>query len=198
MATQETFAAFLQWLGQNRAAGERKYEEVRQKLILLFRCRGCPFPEELADRTIDRTAQAVLKQGFVYEGDPVAYFRGVAHNVYLEWLREERRFPKEPFLEDHIDHRDAKSPGNDAERMSTCLEHCLKQLPHGKGNLLLRYYRNDKRAKIDERQSLAEEEGIGLNALRIQVFRLRNLVRSCVEPCMAKDEMKGSNRSSLK
>jgi hypothetical protein len=55
--------------------------------------------------------------------------------------------------------------------------------------LLIRYYRNDKRVKIDGRQLLAEELGIGLNALRIQVFRLRNAMRRCVEKCTAKGEI---------
>jgi hypothetical protein len=55
--------------------------------------------------------------------------------------------------------------------------------------LLIRYYRSDKRAKIDGRQLLAEELGLGLNALRIQVFRLRNAMRRCVEKCAAKGEI---------
>src|SRR5690348_618571 len=98
MESPAALDAFLAWLGQNEATGARKYEEVRQKLIVLFRCRGCSAAEDLADETIDRTARAVAKPGFSCPGDPILFFRGVARNVYLEWLRRERRNPQEPMV----------------------------------------------------------------------------------------------------
>ena len=87
MESPEVMQAFLQWLGPDQSSGARRYEEIRRNLILLFRWRGCYIAEELADETIDRTARAVLKPGFQYQGDQVLYFRGVARNVFLEWLR---------------------------------------------------------------------------------------------------------------
>ena len=99
MESLEVMQSFLLWLGEDQASGALKYEEIRQKLIRLFRYRGCHIPEELADETIDRTARAVLKPDFRYQGEPIAYFRGVARNVYFEWLRNERRLPSEPISE---------------------------------------------------------------------------------------------------
>lgn len=196
MENAATLEAFLAWLGQNRASGAREYEDVRRKLIILFRYRGCPNPEEMADETIDRTSRAVTRPGFQLEGAPVSFIRGVARNVYLEWLRNERRHPTEPLPEEHSSLQ-APSPADEEEELvSACLESCLTRLPPPKRDLLLQYYRHDGAAKIDARQKLAEQQGLGLNALRIQVFRLRNLVRDCVEECRKRNEIEGLARPS--
>ena len=189
MESPEAMRALLLWLGENETSGARKYEEIRRKLILLFRYRGCHIPEELADDTIDRTAHAILNPGFHYQGDPTAYFRGVARNVYREWLRKQRRMPTEPISDANLQLPAPADSSEEDDLVQGCLERCLKALPPEKKTLLIRYYRSDKRAKIDGRQLLAEEFGIGLNALRIQVFRLRNAARTCVEKCTARGEI---------
>jgi DNA-directed RNA polymerase specialized sigma24 family protein len=189
MESPEFMQRFLLWLGEDQASGAQKYEEIRRKLILLFRYRGCHIPEELADETIDRTAHAVLKPDFRYEGEPIAYFRGVARNVYLEWLRKERRIPSEPISETNYELPASGGGSATEELIHDCLERCLNALPPAKKSLLIRYYGSEKRGKIDGRQLLAEESGIGLNALRIQVFRLRSSLRSCVEKCKVKVEI---------
>jgi DNA-directed RNA polymerase specialized sigma24 family protein len=189
MESPEVMQAFLRWLGEDEASGARKYEEIRRKLILLFRYRGCRIPEDLADDTIDRTAHAVVNPDFHYQGDRTAYFRGVARNVYLEWLRKERRLPTEPISEIKIDLPAPRGRSASDDLLQDCLERCMNALPSQKKMMLIRYYQSDKKAKIDDRQLLAEELGIGLNALRIQVFRLRNALRRCVEKCTSKDEI---------
>ena len=190
MESPEVMEDFLLWLGEDHASGERMYEEIRRKLILLFRYRGCHVPEDLADETIDRTARAVEKPGFQFHGEPAAYMRGVARNVYREWLRKERRLHTEPIPEGNFELAAQASPGNEKdELLQSCLERCLSALPSAKRSLLLRYYQCDKREKIDGRQLIAKELGIGLSGLRVQVFRLRNLLRQCVEKCTAKGEM---------
>jgi len=189
MESTEVMQTLLLWLGEDEAAGAQKYEEIRQRLILLFRYRGCHTPEELADETIDRTARIVVKPDFSYQGEPIAYFRGVARNVYLEWLRKQRRLPTEPLSETNFEVPDSGTESGMGEDMHGCLERCLNALPNAKRSLLIRYYGSEKRDKIDGRQSLAAELGIGLNALRIQAFRLRSILRSCVEKCKVKVEI---------
>jgi DNA-directed RNA polymerase specialized sigma24 family protein len=173
----------LLWLGSDRDAGARRYVEVRQKLATLFECRGCQSPEDLADETLDRTARAILKPGFSFEGDIMAYLLGVARNVYLESLRKKRTISQEaiPGFAD----RTVQTQSDDSRKevLLSCLDRCLGRLPTDKRSLLLRYYQGEKTAKIDGRLRLAEQEGLELNALRIQIFRLRNLVRECVESC---------------
>jgi DNA-directed RNA polymerase specialized sigma24 family protein len=195
METPEALQALLLWLGDNDASGASRYEEVRRKLVLLFRCRGCFLAEELADETIDRTARALLRPDFTFDGQPIAYMRGVARNVYLEWLRKQRRTSLESISESYLELPAAAQRTDDQESLYACLDRCLNALPGDKRTLLIRYYRNEKRPKIDDRQLLAEEIGIGLNALRIQVFRLRNTVRECVEKCHSRSEMELPNSS---
>jgi DNA-directed RNA polymerase specialized sigma24 family protein len=182
--------SFLLWLGEDESSGARTYEEIRRKLILLFRWRGCYIPEELADETIDRVERAVLKPDFHYdEGDKALYFRGFARNVFREWLRKERRLPTDPITETHIELPAPSTNPEPDDLRRAYLEHCLNKLPSESKSLVLRYYRGDKREKIDGRQLQAKELGIELNALRIQAYRLRNELRRCVEDCEAKGEI---------
>jgi DNA-directed RNA polymerase specialized sigma24 family protein len=195
MESSEALHTFLLWLGGDDASGARMYEDVRQKLVLLFRCRGCFPAEELADETIDRTARALLKPGFICDGQPIAYMRGVARNIYLEWLRKQRGAPVESISEPYLELPAPVQSTEGREVIYACLDRCLNALPQEKRSLLIRYYRNEKKSKIDDRQLMAEEVGVGLNALRIQVFRLRNTVRKCMERCQCKKEMESSNSS---
>jgi DNA-directed RNA polymerase specialized sigma24 family protein len=182
--------SFLLWLGEDELSGARRYEEIRRKLILLFRWRGCYIPEELADETIERASRAVLKPDFHFEGeDKVFYFKGIARNVFQEWLRKERRLPADPITETHIElPAPSANPEPDNPRQA-CLEHCLNEHPSAKRSHVLRYYRSDRREKIDGRELLAKDLGIGLNALRIQMCRLRSELRECIENCEAKGEI---------
>jgi hypothetical protein len=50
--------------------------------------------------------------------------------------------------------------------------------------LLLDYYREEKRAKIEYRRQLAEQMGIAVNALRIRAYRIRASLQKCVEDCL--------------
>jgi RNA polymerase sigma factor (sigma-70 family) len=189
METKEDLNRLLLWLGEDTVVGARKYEEIRNKLVVLFRMRGCSASEELTDETIDRTARALLKPEFSFEGSPIAYFRGVARNVYLEWLRRERRLILES-IEDA--NEPAAQPGTDGvqlEKRFACLDRCLERLPEERRELLLNYYQGEKRSKIHQRQQLAATGGAGMNALRLQVFRMRRIVRTCVETCIRNHEM---------
>lgn len=189
METKEDLNRLLLWLGEDTVIGARKYEEIRGKLVVLFRMKGCSAPEELTDETIDRTARALLKPEFSFEGSPIAYFRGVARNVYLEWLRKERRLVQESLEDGNEPAVHPHGDGMQVEKQFACLERCLERLPEERKELLLGYYHGEKRSKIHQRQQLAAAEGAGMNALRLQVFRLRRIVRHCVETCIRNHEM---------
>ena len=64
------------------------------------------------------------------------------------------------------------------------LEECMGQLRPEERKLILDYYQEEKQAKIDHRKKLAEGLGIGLNTLRIRVYRLRARLQECVEQLM--------------
>lgn len=188
MEDPATLDALLVWLGQGQYDGAIRYEEIRRRLIFLFSCRGCHTPEDLADETIDRTALAIVRPDFQYHGDPAAFFHGVAQNVLHEWVRKQKRMTQNAIVDDVADPRSWH--GQLAREIrSSCLDNCLMKLSPEKRQLLLRYYQNDKAAKIRDRRDLAGETGMGTNALRIQLFRLRKQLRQCVSRCIKQHEM---------
>ena len=162
-----------------------EYEKLRGRLIRIFARRGCQFPQDLADETVSRVAEKLHEIAPTYEGDPARYFYGVARNVYLEYTRR----PKTVHLEEsrswtHDDDRDRFRK----EEAHACLEHCLEELPRDERSLICEYYRYDKSAKIDHRKKLAEGLGLGLNALRIKAYRIRQRLQLCVMSCSKSDE----------
>lgn len=180
MQTPADLDNLLLWLGKDTRTGAREYVEVHRKLTGLFALRGCEAPEALADATLDRAARAIQAPGFTFQGSPITYLRGVARNVYLESIRRSRPVSQDTLPE--IADRDSH-PFGEVEQLYQCLDHCLARLPSDRRALLLRYYAGEKSAKIDGRTRLAQEEGISQNNLRIQIFRLRKVVRRCVEVC---------------
>jgi DNA-directed RNA polymerase specialized sigma24 family protein len=172
--TQDTFDKFLTWLDSDRDQAGTKYEDIRRKLIKIFVCRGCPTGEDLADETINRVIRKMPELADGYNGDPVAYFYGVARNVHLEHVKKGR--PPLPLP--------APDPPEQKEREYECLERCMTALTPENRALMLGYYKEEKRAKIVHRKELADRLGIALNALRIRAFRIRTGLQGCVEKCL--------------
>jgi DNA-directed RNA polymerase specialized sigma24 family protein len=171
--TQEAFDSLLSWLDADREQAGRKYEQIRQRLIKIFTCRGRPDAEELADETINRVTLKVFEVSAGYVGDPALYFYGVAQKVFLEALRT-----RPPVV---VPQPIPKS--EEIEKEFECLEQCMEQLSSANRELVLEYYQNDKREKIDHRKNLAEKLGIAQNALRIRAYRIRAALQQCVKRC---------------
>jgi DNA-directed RNA polymerase specialized sigma24 family protein len=65
-----------------------------------------------------------------------------------------------------------------------CLDRCLEGLTVDSRQLIVDYYQEERRAKIELRQQLAEKLGIPLNALRIRAHRIRATLEKCVTKCV--------------
>jgi DNA-directed RNA polymerase specialized sigma24 family protein len=172
--TQQGFDELLDWLDDNRDEAGKKYELIRQRLIKMFTCRACGEPEDLADETINRVTTKIFEIVPNYQGDPALYFYGVARMVHHEYLRRQNR----------LIHPPPTDVTNEDERLYGCLDGCMETLPEKSRQLVLRYYQNEKKVKIDDRKTLADELGIAVNALRIRAHRIRTLLRKCVENCV--------------
>jgi len=182
--TPEAFEKLLLWLNPDREQAGRKYEDIRRKLIKILTCRGCTCPEELADETINRVTRKVPEVIDNYVGEPALYFYGVAHKMYLEHLRK-HRYPLPP---------PAAERPEDTERDYECLERCMERLTSKSRDLVLEYYQEEKKAKIDRRKELADRLGIAVNALRIRAHRIRASLQECVFECIKRrqaDEIDG-------
>lgn len=172
--TQEAFDKFLTWLDPNREQAGTKYETIRRKLIRIFACRGCANCEDLADETINRVIRKMQELADSYTGDPALYFYGVARNVHLEHVKKSP--PPLPIP--------APDSPQQKEQEYECLERCMDQLAAENRQLVLEYYQEEKRVKIDHRKELADRLGIAPNALRIRMHRIRSSLQVCVDTCL--------------
>jgi DNA-directed RNA polymerase specialized sigma24 family protein len=164
----------LRWLDPNSERAGRKYEVIRGRLIFIFRCRGCTFPDDLADKCFDRVARIISRPGFTYEGDPALFFYGVAKLMIKEHLRTHL-----------VARKDVEGDSPEVkENQSQCLEKCMSKLPVRNARLILDYYAQLEGSKTAHRKELADRLGMPLNALRIQTHRIRAVLRQCVLQCI--------------
>lgn len=180
--TEEAFNKFLSWLHSDREKAGKKYEDIRRHLIIILTCRGCTEAEDLADETINRVIRRAQQMSDTYVGEPKAYFITVAHHLFLEYLAKNQTHSELP-----TELPQPPEPDPEEEREYDCLETCIQELIPASRDMLLRYYQENKQAKIDHRKKLAKELGIDLNALRIRAYRARVILQQCIDECMTSD-----------
>lgn len=174
----DPYSLFLSLLSPDRDVAENKFRDIRRRLARMLDFRGCACSYELADDAILDFVCHLQNRDRPFEGDPIAYLNTVAYNLYLKYL-EEQLLP----LPDNISEQ-PQAEEEDKEQHHKCLDQCLDKLSEKDHNLILKYYRWDKQAKIDFRKELAEELGISVNALRIKVYHIRKALRACIEECL--------------
>ena len=65
-----------------------------------------------------------------------------------------------------------------------CLDNCLDALPYASRDLIMEYYVDEKRDRIDRRRDLAERLGLRRDALANRAQRLRDKLEQCVTRCL--------------
>ena len=114
---------------------------------------------------------------------------GVARNVLREHWRQRGTDPLEDAPERHGEagHQEGDHElALHAEHRAACLESCLQKLEPAARELILRYYREEKQAKIADRGAMARSLGIGAPALRLRLHRIRGRLEPCVKDCLAR------------
>ena len=180
--TQELFDPLLDWLDPDRERAGHKYETIRLKLIKIFTSRGSPDAEELADETINRVASKLSEIINNWEGDPALYFFKVAQYVFAEKRTKESR--REMLNPDRLVMPFVTEENEDNPEYE-CLLHCLEVLRISERTLVVNYYQQQGRAKIEQHEEMATTMGIAINALRIRACRIRRTLRECVQECVA-------------
>jgi len=178
------FEILLRHLGPDRETAGRQYEQLRLRLLTVFKYRHCANPEDLADETMDRVAKKLTELGDRFEGDdPSRFVFGVAWRVAKESFhrRREQQLPGAWDLADSTRHADEE---DEKDRDAGCLERCLGKLADADRTLVLKYFQEEKRAKINARSTLARELKISPNALRLRIHRLTLQLRDCVRNCL--------------
>ncbi|MEK6278945.1 MAG: hypothetical protein AABN95_01180 [Acidobacteriota bacterium] len=179
--TQTAFDNLLRRFASDRDEAAKQYENLRRKLVRFFEWRDLDAPEECADETIDRVARRLEEGKEIH--NIAAFSYGVARKLFMERLRlrettsveleNAREVPASTITEDP-----------EPDKRLDCFDRCLDNLPEDKRALMIDYYQDEKRAKIDLRSQLAERLDIPLNALRIRVHRIRISLEACVNHCL--------------
>ena len=188
--TPRAFERLLEWLDDGSDSCGKTYLEMRRRLIFYFDRRNRPFPDDLADDTLNRIAWTLEEDGAIAVTPPARYCYVVARFVLLEDTRRRehthislsRPDRPEPFgrvtMRLEVDEGLARR-----EQRLDCLDRCVETLPRDQHSLIVDYYRDERRAKIDRRRALAQRLGITMNALAVRACRIRDALEACVLGC---------------
>lgn len=181
--TNEEFDALLGWLSADRDEAGVLYEKIREGLIRYFRFRGCADPPLFADETINRVASKLPTPDPAQNFNTITYFYGFAAKVFFEYSRAAAQ---EVSLDSNNFYNEKTFQTTDAptDTGSDCLENCLAQLTPEESELVLRYYEKDKSEKSAARRVIAAKMNLKMPALHIRVFRIKNILRDCIEKCL--------------
>ena len=188
--TEEGLSKLLSLLDADTDRAGRKYEAIRLKLMGFFYGRGCAFPDELADATMDRVAKKIERGEQIEASEPYAYFRGVANKIFLEYLKRIRPVPIELVSAIQIPKEDPRRVEQEKDYLDEqayrklCMRQCYEGLKDEKRLLIEEFEQGQKTARINNRKKIAERLRINLNALRIRVFKIRKELRTCRDNCL--------------
>lgn len=191
MLTEVAFSRLLAWLDTDQERAAEKYLRIREKLCIFFEHRGCLFPEDLTDKTLDRVARKLASGEVIQVSEPASYCYGIAHNILKEYWREPFRssvsLDSNPSASDSYRAIANKSVAfiDDKEQEFNLrhLDFCLSKLSPEDRELILAYYEGDHRDRINNRQQLSSKLGIPPGTLRIRALRIREQLHECMNRC---------------
>lgn len=185
--TQLAFSRLLEWLDDGVDSQGETYLEMRRRLVMYFDRRNRLSADELADETLNRIGRT-LENTTITIRPPARYCYVVAKFVLLEDFRRERQhvaLDESRSEASAIGARLARVDDGMAltERRLECLDRCLDELKPEQRELVVDYYRDTRRQKIERRREIAKRLGISMNALGIRACRIRSQLETCVETC---------------
>jgi DNA-directed RNA polymerase specialized sigma24 family protein len=187
--SKEDFEALLNWFSADSEEAGNLYEEIRRGLARFFRYRGCADSLLLADETINRVTLKLNSLDLSKNNKKISIFYGFALNVYREYVRQTKQREVQLFNDIPLEAEKVTFIDGQTDNEHFCLDACLAKLSENDKNLILRYYSQEKAAKIELRKKLAVEQNIAINTLHIKVFRLKNHLRKCIEKCQKKKKL---------
>jgi RNA polymerase sigma-70 factor, ECF subfamily len=184
--SQSVFERLLEWLDDGTESHGERYLEMRRRLVSYFDRRNRAAADELADETLNRVARTLEQSGVIATRPPARYCYVIARFVLLEDLRRERRHvgldeTRVAFEGPRV--AEAAEDFNLREQRLDRLDRCLDKLKPEQRALIVDYYRDTGRHKIERRRELAQRLGITMNALAIRACRIRDALLACMDAC---------------
>src|ERR1044071_5351979 len=129
---QQAFEALLLRLEPDRPDSEKRYKQLRLRMVKFFAWKRCEDPDGLADETISRAVKNLSEGEVIRADNPYSYIYAIAKYVFMEYLREKRK--REIIVSDLPDHLQSY-PGESQD----CRKQCLQRLSEDKLSLLQTY-----------------------------------------------------------
>jgi RNA polymerase sigma-70 factor (ECF subfamily) len=124
-----------------------------------------------------------LAAGEGFTGDAGAWLRGVLRNLVHAWWRARLRLPQD--VADHLkrlaDDADDALTVAATKELKAALAHCLGRLGPEERRLVAQRYEEGRRI-----ESIAGEMRRSAVALRVQLFRIRQALKLCIETQLAR------------
>jgi len=179
--TQAAFDKLLNAFSTDRDQAGADYEKVRRKLVRFFEWRAIESADDYADETFNRVARRIDEGQQI--DNLISYIYAVARLLVKEALKLRERAPVA--LDDAPPGLREKAPvAIEPDVRLSCLDACLESLTADNRKLIVDYYQEERRAKIELRQELADKLQIPLNALRIRAHRIRLGLENCITNCV--------------
>jgi DNA-directed RNA polymerase specialized sigma24 family protein len=173
---QTVFLNLFRLLEAEEQTIEARFQRCRFKLVKFFAWRRCEDPESLADETISRLLKKVSEGKEISAGNPYSYVYAIASNVFQEYGRAKEKGKT-------LVNLDELPEISISRAIDDCQKQCFEQLSEAKRELLAHYYLDH-----NDRNSIAQEESLSLNALRLKVHRIKLELKRCCEDCRKRSE----------
>jgi len=124
-----------------------------------------------------------LAAGEEFAGDAGAWVRGTLRNLVKAWWREKRRLPRDvvQHLATLVERADEAPSLASRQELQAALDHCLGLLSAEDRELVARRY--ERGLRITE---IAAELRRNAATVRVQLFRIRQALKLCVEGQLAR------------
>jgi DNA-directed RNA polymerase specialized sigma24 family protein len=170
--SRSSLDTLLYALHPDRDRAGLEYEALRERLVHFFELRWTSNAEELADEALNRLAKR-LSEGQIVNQIP-HYLLGIARLLLLERAKEQH-------LQPLVDREVVVSHPATEDPVQEAFQSCLEELSFRDRQLLERYYGEEGVIRIQNREILAHELGISVNALLNRVMRLRAGIERCTQ-----------------
>lgn len=194
---KKSFNKLLDWLSSNKKLAPLKYVTIYSELVIFFQKKGCIYPTECADKTIDRVCLKLSTSPEVLFQEPSVYISSVSKYILKEYWRQQSKHNL--VLLDNTELIAIFDPSRISEFQETlqvepetkyidCMKKCIQCLSTTDRRLLMFYYKNEDSQKRKSRRKLAIQMQISEDALRTKVYRIRKRLHICLKKCLEKYE----------
>jgi len=175
---QDNFEQLFRLLEPKAKSLAAGFQMCRLKLVKFFAWKHCADPEDLADETITRLIKNIANGQQISSQNPYSYVYAISGNVFKEYARTRNK------MGNQISLQGAEEPVA-PDKLDESYSYCLDQLEPLQIQLLSEYYIENSRP-----EDIARRHNLSINALRLQIHRIKQTLRRCKDNYKKQSETK--------